>query len=95
MPTTPKYGFRTPTSADIADGPTQLLNLATDVETLLSSGAVDLSAGTIKVAAPAASDQAVNRDYVDVKIAGRVVVGPAASAPAAGGLPDGSLYAGT
>lgn len=36
MPTTPTYAFRYPSASDAADGPTQMQNLATDVETILA-----------------------------------------------------------
>lgn len=59
MGTTPLYGLPSPENPDIADGPQQIGALAQSVEDLLSVGSVNLTAGTIRVAAPVLQDEAV------------------------------------
>jgi hypothetical protein len=84
MATTPKYGLRTPEPTEPGDVPTDMAELAADVETLLSTGTVDLTGGTIKVKTPAASDQPLRRDAI--------IYGPGASPPAT--LAEGQLWCG-
>lgn len=90
MPATDKYGFPAPDYPDDSNGPEQLLALGQAVENLLSVGAVDLKGGTIEVAAPTAANHPVTKAWFE----GRLVIGPTASAPPAGGLPSGSIYFG-
>jgi hypothetical protein len=91
MATTPKYQLPAPDIPDVAHGPDQILALGQAVENLLSVGTVDMTAGTITVAQPTASNNPATKKYFD----DRIVIGPAASAPAAGALPAGSVYFGT
>jgi hypothetical protein len=86
--TTPKYGFPAPDPTEAADGPVQILALANSVETLLSTGTLDMTSGTTKVKAPSASDHAATKGYID----GRLVIGAAASVPAT--ATDGTLFFG-
>jgi hypothetical protein len=95
MPETPKYLIPYPTENDQADGPVQFQALATRVETILSTGTLDLTAGALKVRTPAAVDHATPKSYVDDQIGtvnARLVIGPAASVPAT--APDGTIYFG-
>jgi hypothetical protein len=82
--TTPKYGLRTPQPTDPGDVPTDMAELAADVEALLSTGTVDLTDGTLKVKTPAGSDQPLRRDAI--------IYGPVASPPAT--LADGQVWMG-
>jgi hypothetical protein len=52
MATSANYGLRSPLPSDSADGPRDIGNLADDVDALLSTGDVDLTAGTIQAGAP-------------------------------------------
>lgn len=84
MATTPKYALPSPDVLDPGDGPTQMQALAQAVEDLLSTGVLDMTGGTVKIAAPAADSHPLRR--VDVQI------GPAASVPDP--LPTGTVYLG-
>lgn len=90
MPATPVYGFPAPDVPDDADGPEQLLALGQAVENLLTTGTLKMAGGVIEANTPTAANHPATRGYID----GRFVIGPVASAPPAGGLPDGSLHFG-
>lgn len=82
--TTPKYGLTAPTDNDTADGPEQLLSVLQQVEDLLSVRDVDLTGGTVKVAAAADSAHPLRRDAV--------LYGPVGSPPAS--LAEGQIWLG-
>ena len=97
MATTPVYGLPSPEITDPADGPTQIAALASQVESTLLTGNVNLTGGSLKVADGVASDDAASVGQVASEVAtvdAKINVGPLGDAPAAGGLPDGSIYAG-
>lgn len=84
MATTPKYGLEAPDDLDLADGPTQQLGFLQQVEDLLSTGAVDLTAGSIKVAVAADAAHPLRRDTI--------LYGPASSPPST--LAEGQIWMG-
>ena len=90
MASTPIYAFSAPDAPEDADGPTQILTLATQIENLLSTGILKMSSGKIEVADPTAATHPVTKNYWDA----RIKMGPSASVPAAGALPNGSIYFG-
>jgi hypothetical protein len=95
MATTPTYSFPAPDTPDAAHGPDQILALAQAVENLLTTGVLQMSggtiqAGTIEVTDPASANHPVTKGWYEA----RILLGPEGSAPAAGAVPDGTLYFG-
>lgn len=84
MAETPKYGLEAPDDLDLGDGPTQQLKFLQQVEDLLSIGAVDMTAGTIKVAPASDAAHPLRRDAI--------LYGPVGSPPAT--LAEGQLWFG-
>jgi hypothetical protein len=82
MAITPKYALRTPEPTDPGDVPTDMAELAADVEALLSTGMVDMTGGTVKVKAAAAADHPLRRDAI--------IYGTVANIPAT--LAEGQIY---
>ena len=91
MATTPVYSFPSPDLPNPADGPAQIKALAQSIESLLTTGTLKMSTGAIEASTPTAGAHPVNLTYLNAHF----VIGPAASAPAAGALPDKSFYFGT
>lgn len=90
MATTPTYNFPAPDNPNDANGPAQVLALAQAIETLLTTGTLKMSGGAIEVSDPTGATNPVTKQYFEA----RLVIGPEGSAPAAGALPDGSIYYG-
>lgn len=90
MAATDVYGFPAPDTPEDANGPEQILALADAVEDLLTTGTLLMQGGVIQAADPTAASHPVTKQWFEA----RLVIGPAASAPAAGALPDGSIYFG-
>lgn len=91
MATTDIYALPAPDHPQEADGPEQILNLAKAIEALLTTGVLKMAGGKIEVADPTAAQHPVTLKYWQ----DRIRIGPAANAPAAGALPDGSIWMGT
>lgn len=91
MATTDVYGWPTPDYPQEADGPEQLQALAKAIEALLTTGTLKMAGGKIEVADPTGRTNPVTLGYWQ----DRIRIGPAANAPAAGALPDGSIWMGT
>lgn len=91
MATTDVYGWPTPDYPQEADGPEQLQALAAAIENLLTTGTLKMAGGKIEVADPTANQHPVTLKYWT----DRIRIGPTANAPAAGAMPDGSIYYGT
>jgi hypothetical protein len=84
MAATPKYGLEAPDDTDLGDGPTQQLDFLQQIEDLLSTGDVDMTTGTIKVAPATDAAHPLRRDAI--------LYGPVSSPPAT--LAEGQLWFG-
>lgn len=90
MASTPVYNLPAPDLPQPSDGPAQILALAQSIENLLTTGTLKMSGGVIETNTPTANPHPLNLAFWNA----HVVIGPAASAPPAGGLPNGSMYLG-
>jgi hypothetical protein len=90
MPSTPLYGLPAPDLPDLANGPQQILAAMQAVENLLSVGILKMVGGQIQISDPVGATNPVTLQWYNA----HVKIGAAVNAPAAGGLPAGSIYYG-
>lgn len=92
MPTTPTYALRYPAATDPADVPTDMGELATDVEAALNGKQATAAKGTANGYASLDSGGKVPVAQLPASVSGQTLTGTYAARPAANSVTAGTIY---